>query len=433
MLSKKYCWFMFFVSTLFFFYEFILRVSPGIMANELRNSFHINAQGLGLMSSAFFQAYAWMQIPVGVLYDRFSPRKILTLSCLLCAIGALLFASTHSFWLAVAGRCIIGIGAAFGFVGTLKIAEQWLPIKHFSFISGFLCTLGFLGAVISDNLLSAILKFESWSTSLLYLGGVGIILSIFMYLIIYDSPTLAQKQKQLSFKDLVQGLKNILRNPYIWINGAIGFLIYFPTSAFAELWGKSYLETVLHFNTQQAVFAVTAIFIGWAAGGPLMGWLSDRSGNRKLFLGLGAFGAALCISVVLFIPFFDHFTIAILLFLFGVLSGAEILNFVYAMELSTKEFSATAIAVTNMMVVLGGAFSQSIIGWFLDLNWNHGLSSTGIRLYSANDFQHVFTILPITLLIGGILSLFLKNNQRFPLPDGASIKRKQASAISGNC
>lgn len=412
--SKKYSWFMFFISTLFFFYEFILRVSPGIMAEQLRNSFHINAQALGLMGSIFFQAYAWMQIPVGIIFDRFSTKKILALSCFLCAIGTIFFAGTNSFWLAVVGRCIIGIGAAFGFVGSLKVAEQWLPIKYFSFVSGFLFTFGFLGAVISNNLLSFLLKFQSWSTSLLYLGVLGILLSIFIYFTIFDSPTLSQKQNQLSLADLIHGLKNIIRNRFIWINGMIGFLMYFPTSAFAELWGKSYLETVLNFPSEQAVFATTLVFIGWAVGGPLMGWLSDWLNNRKSILCLGSFGAALCISLVLFLPYFNYYSICILLFVFGVLSGAQILNFVYAMEISPKEFSATAIATTNMIVVFGGAFSQPIVGYFLDSNWSQGLSATGTRIYSANDFQHAFIILPITLIISSALSLLLKKKQKLP-------------------
>lgn len=399
---------MFFISAVFFLYEFVLRVSPGAMTNELRESFHINAQSLGFMGSIFFQAYAWMQIPVGLLFDRFSTRKILSLACLLCAVGTFLFASSQLFWIAVLGRCIIGIGASFGFVGALKVAEHWLPIKNFSFISGLLFTLGFLGAGMSDNLLSALLKFQTWEISFFYIAASGVLLSILIYFIFRDSPEHRHEQKKLSTKKLIHGLVCIMKNPYIWINGVIGFLMYFPTSAFAELWGKSYLESVLHFNSQQAVFAIGLVFIGWAVGGPLFGWLSDRSNDRKLFLCLGSFAAALCISMILFFPIFDYFTVCFLLLLFGIFSAAEVLNFVYSMEISAKGFSGTAIATTNMIVVLGGACSQPIVGWFLDHNWSGLLSETGIRLYSVNDYKSSFIILPATLIISGILSLFLK-------------------------
>jgi MFS family permease len=128
-------------------------------------------------------------------------------------------------------------------------------------------------------------------------------------------------------------------------------------------------------------------------------------------LSFGSFAAALCISLVLFLPFLHPLVIYILLFAFGVLSAVEILNYVYAMEISPRKFSATAIATTNMIVVFGGAFSQPIVGYFLDAHWSHGLSATGTRIYTASDFQHAFIILPITLILSGVLSLLLKKRR----------------------
>lgn len=406
-LSKKYCWLMFFLSTIFFFYEFILRVSPGVMTNELMRAYQIDAKSLGFMSSVFFQAYAWMQIPVGVIFDKYSPRKILTWACFLCACGALLFAATPFFWVAVMGRLFIGFSAAFGFIGVLKVAEQWLPLQKFGLITGLLICLGFVGAIVSDNILGWFIQSHTWSSSMIYLSLFGMLLSGSIYCIVKDSPSLQQIQHNISWQQIKSGILNVIKSPYIWVNGLIGFCLYFPTSAFAELWGKSFLMTVSHLNNDQAVFAVTTIFLGWAIGGPITGWLSDFFHKRRLFFIIGSIGAAISIALVIYGQQTSFLLICILLMLFGFFSSVQGINFAYAREISAIQFTATAMATTNMIEVLGGAFSQPIIGVMLDAKWN-GLIENGVRMYSSSNYTYAFALLPIALIVAALLALFLK-------------------------
>ena len=120
-------------AALFFVYAWVLRVAPSVMVEELMRDFAVGAAVLGNLSAAYFYGYAGMQIPVGVLLDRFGPRRLITVSTLLCAGGCVLFATGDTLATVTAGRFLIGASAAFSLVGAMAVAGQWFsarPLRH---------------------------------------------------------------------------------------------------------------------------------------------------------------------------------------------------------------------------------------------------------------------------------------------------------------
>lgn len=397
---------MFFVSTLFFLYEFVIRVIPGIISDDLMLTFQIDAGSLGFMSSIFFFVYAFLQIPVGILFDKYSTKFLLFVACLLCSLGTIIFANTTDYTLGVLGRLLTGIGASFGFVGVLKIAEEWLPRKRFALLSGLLLSLGFIGAMISGNLLKEFIDHFGWVRVLTILGYLGFGICVLIFFVIKDPEKNPLPKKALT-QDLFKNIIVVMKNRSIWINGMIGFCVYAPTSVFAELWGKSYLMTVLHYSSDQAVFAVTLIFLGWAIGCPLIGMVSDVSRNRRSLMFFGSLIAAFVMIIILYVNSINSFIVFGLLFAFGFFSSTQVLNFPYAREINENTFTATAISLTNMMVVLGPALSQPLVGFLLDHYWT-GVFENGIRLYSKDAYQSAFIVIPVLLFFAAILTLFLK-------------------------
>src|SRR4030081_241251 len=100
-------------AALFFGYAWVLRVAPSVMVEELMRDFSVGAAVLGNLSAAYFYGYAGMQIPVGILLDRFGPRRLITIAALCCAGGCALFASGTTLGVVTAGRFLIGASAAF--------------------------------------------------------------------------------------------------------------------------------------------------------------------------------------------------------------------------------------------------------------------------------------------------------------------------------
>src|SRR3990167_10294488 len=101
------------LAALYYCYEYLLRVTPSVMEGPLRAHFNLSAAGFGFLSAFYYYAYVPLQVPVGVLLDRYGPRLLLTAACLICVIGSFLLASTSVFWVAAMGRFCVGFGSAF--------------------------------------------------------------------------------------------------------------------------------------------------------------------------------------------------------------------------------------------------------------------------------------------------------------------------------
>jgi len=99
------------LASCFYMYEFILQVSPAVMTNQLISDLKLNAITLGTMTAFYYYSYTPMQLPAGFLFDRFGPRRLLTIAILMCALGAFLFSSTTTIATTSAGRFMMGMGS----------------------------------------------------------------------------------------------------------------------------------------------------------------------------------------------------------------------------------------------------------------------------------------------------------------------------------
>ena len=403
-------WAIFILGALFYVYEYILRVLPGFMTTELMATYHINASTLGNLIAFYYYIYSPMQIPVGILMDRYGPKRLLTIATLSCAIGSFLFVYSPNILLAETGRFLTGFGSAFAFVGALKIAVIWLPEEKFGFVAGLTTTLGTIAAIFSDWVLPHLLSYLGWQETTYWLAFIGVLLAIVLFIGIKDSPKkkISMPKAHINFRALFKQLLLISKNPQIWVNGLIATFLYIPTSAFAELWGIPYLQTVKHLTNPEASKVISMIFAGWAIGGPIIGTLSDKLRSRRLPVLVGTGAASLLLAFTLYnLPQLSIKTISMLFFIFGVFSSAQVLTFAISRELSPATASGTAVALNNMCVMLGGAMLQPLIGLLLDRSWD-GHMINGIHVYSIQSYQQSVSILPLGLFLATLCGLFLK-------------------------
>jgi len=416
---KKYAllaWTVCALGAVYYSYEYFLRISPSVMERELRSHFNLSATGFGLLSAFYYYAYVPMQLPVGVLMDRFGPKRLLTFACVICVIGTFMFANTFNFSLAAAGRFLVGLGSAFAFVGVLKLATIWLPEDKLGMVAGIATALGTIGAMLGDNLLGSMVDVMGWQETINFTGFFGIFLVFVLWFSLRDHTRDLKEGGTIgSFKRNMIDLGIIVRSKQVWIVGAYGCLVYLPTTVFAELWGIPYLSHAHSLSNSSASFCNSMLFLGFTIGAPSMGFISDKLKRRKLPMVVGATGAGIVMMAILYLPGLNYFSLSVLLFILGLLYSVQSLVFVVGREVSPSEAAGTAIAMTNMLVMMGAMFLQPLIGRLLDFSLMHRekvisvLSGDNLhQLYNANDYKFALSIIPIGIFIAVFLTLFLK-------------------------
>ena len=408
------------LGAVFYSYEYFLRISPSVMEGALRNHFNLSATGFGLLSAFYYYAYVPMQLPVGVLMDRFGPRRLLAIACLICVIGTFMFADTFLFGVAAIGRFLVGLGSAFAFVGVLKLATIWLPEDRLAMVAGMATALGTIGAMIGDNLLGGMVTWVGWQQTVNFTAIFGIGLIFLLWFGLRDKEVHQGEEGTIdSLKKSMIDLGIIVRNKQIWINGMYGCLVYLPTTVFAELWGIPYLRHAHGLTQSGANLCNSVLFLGFTIGAPLMGFISDKLKRRKLPMMVGASGACIVMIVILYAPGLNATSLSVCMFLLGLLYSVQSIVFAVGREVSPKEAAGTAIAMTNMVVMIGAMFLQPLVGRLLD--WSllrrealsslpfHGIPVDKMQqLYTAEDYQFALSIIPLGILIAVILTFFLR-------------------------
>lgn len=395
------------IAVLYYAYEFFLRVSPTVMTSDLAQAFHLQAVGVGMLSAAYFYAYAALQIPGGVLLDHFGIRRLLSLAALCVAVGCFAFSRTDQLWVAIVGRILIGMGSAFAFVGTIKLGRAWFEHRWLAVIIGLTNTTGVLLGMVATAALGFLLKYLSWREALFNAGLVGILFAVLLFLIIRDGPKeeLKQQKKIINKTEFWAGLIHVVKQRRSWLVAIIAGLMLVPISIFSELWAPPFLVATHGITTAEAALVSTMVFIGIGVGGPFHGWWSGRLKSRIPVLKLGTLGALISFSLMIYGAHFSWTLILILLFLVGFFTSSMLLCFAINSELNPLSATGVAVGFTNSIVMISSAIFQPLVGFILD-KVSHGASSAQ---FSPGQYRIAFTVAPIADFIAFILIYFLKD------------------------
>lgn len=398
---------------LFYLYEFVLQVSPSVMTTELMRDLQLNAASLGTMAAFYYYAYTPMQIPAGLLYDRFGPRVLITTASLICAAGAFFFGLTESVVMASAGRFFMGIGSAFAFIGSLVLVARWFPPKYFALLAGIVQLMSSLGAIVGQAPLAEVVERFGWRNTNMFLSVIGVLIAILVWLIVRDNPS-GQQAKAATISNAamvtqngeMHRLRRVCSNTQTWWIALYSFTSWAPITAFAALWGVPYLVTAYGMTITEASSACSMIWLGIGIGSPLIGWWSDRIGRRCFPLTCASTIGVLSVFAILYVPHLPLTLVYILLFGFGLASAAQALSFGLVKDVNQHHVVGTAIGVNNMAVVAGGALFQPLVGSLLQMHWD-GQTLNGAPVYSAGDYRMAMLILPLCYLLGAFISAYL--------------------------
>lgn len=383
------------------------------MQIELTQAFHITATEFGTLAGLYYWAYTPMQVPAGMIYDKFGVRFVLCIACLVAVLGLGVFITANSYAIAGFGRLMIGLGCAFAYIGTLKLASIWLPANRFATVAGFATAAGMIAGALAQKYLTKVIEMIGYQEALRTALIGGVVLSFFIAFMIRNRPDnesglIDEMRAPIDTHQLFAALRMIFTNPQMWLIGIIGCLLYLPSSVFLDLWGIPYLKTVYQLSAKEAVNISNYTFYGWIISGPIIGALSDKIKRRCLPLTITGFFAALLLGVVFYMPGLTTPQLYTIFFMIGFCCGAHPLCFALGKESNPIQISGTAVAVTNMLIMAGGAIFQPMVGKLLDMHTSSRIGIDGLPVYSAGDYSFALSVIPIGVAIGIFLSLFLK-------------------------
>lgn len=386
------------------------------MTHDLMKAFQINGAGLGHLSAFYFYAYLLMQIPVGLMLDKYSPRLLTSLAILVCSVSTFLFSQTDSLFLACMARAMMGAGAAFAAVSCFKLATLWFSPKRFALVSGLCMTAAMLGAVGGQMPLSVLVQSLGWRPALKIIAMIGLVFGFIYFSIVRDKTAAVVSAENTTQFSLGQHLFAVLKNKQTWLLSLYSGLAFAPVSVFGGLWGVPFLETAHQLSRNNAAFSVSLIFVGFAIGAPFFGWFSDYTGKRKPVLFLGCFTALICILMVLYVPTHSVASLSFYLFLFGFGASGFFTSFAMIRELFPVVLAGTVLGIMNTFDSICEALFEPLVGAFLDSTWQ-GQLVNGVHQFSVSGYHIALALLPLSLFAALMLLFFIKETHCLPIEE----------------
>ena len=404
MTGRLYPWMVWGISSLFVTFQMLLQTSPSVMIADLQQAFSIDTLGVSLLSTSFFYPYVLLQIPAGMVIDRVHPRYCLSICLVGLSLMTMMFALSHNLELARFARVSQGVFSSFSVVPALYLAAVWFPPRYFALLAGLTEMIGMSGSAIGQALLAPCSGLFGWRATLLACAGLGFVMAVLTFVIIRDKSSESAAASSTSPHDthIFRSLLVIISCPQAWINGLFGGILFSIAAAFGSFWCIPYLMKVYGFSLNAAALASSMVLFGSALGAPVMGWVSDRIGLRRLPMIVSAIAALGLISIFLYVPGLNYFVLYPVLFGLGFFSGAYALPYAVVREIMPNHVRGTAMGFTNLLCIfIGAPILQPLIGWML----NRELLQTAT---TAQAYQHALSLLPICLVVGLVMALLVR-------------------------
>lgn len=400
-------WLVWGLAAAYYFFDYMARVAPGVMHKQLQSTFSLNEIGFGLLTYSFYIPYILMQIPVGLLVDRISIRRLLTTMSFLTALGCVIFGMSDSLMMASVGRMIIGFSAAFAFISSLRLATAWFPPYKLGLLAGLTQALGMLGAATGEAPISFLVNVVGWRQSMYWVAVLFVILAGFLYAYIRDHASMAENKKNNNHQvSMLESLKIVLAHRQTWINALYAGCLFGPTAVIGESYGPAFLQYGWGLSAHQAASAIGFIFIGWGFGGPILGALSDKIGLRKPLMIASAICTFILTIWMVYFPIHQVSLVYLLFFIFGLTNSGVGVAYAVSTEILDRKVVGTSIAFTNMASIFVGASLQPLVGKGIDAV--AGSRAFNVANLNLADFQKPMSLLIVCSGIALLLACLVK-------------------------
>ncbi len=260
-----------------YYLSFLFRNVNSVVFPELTQEFSLSPGTLGLLTSAYFVTFAGAQLPLGMLMDRYGPRRVNAALLLVAALGGTVFAYAADLPALLFGRALIGLGVAACFMSALTAFALWFPLERMATLTGCMIVVGAAGALSATKPVEMVLHVIEWRTLFLALSGAAVCASLGIYLAVPEKPA---RPPGGTVGQQIAVVAGILRARGFWSIALASAFVQGIAIGLLGLWAGPWMRDVA--GLDRAAMAEELLFAAGAfgVGGVLSGWLSDRLAQR---------------------------------------------------------------------------------------------------------------------------------------------------------
>lgn len=387
-IGRRRAWVIWLVALAVYLVAVFHRSSLGVAGLLAADRFGISSTELAFFTVLQLVVYAGMQIPVGVLLDRYGSRRLLLVGLVLMTGGQLVFAFATSFPVAVGARALLGAGDAMVFVSVIRLIAVWFLVRQAPLITQMTGQVGQLGAIVAAAPLSYALRELGWTRSFAWASSVGVVLMVLVALLVKDSPYRRREVVRIKMSALGRSLRSVWGNPGTRLGMWSHFTSQFSVTVFSMLWGFPFLVRGQELSSGTAATLMMGMTAWVIVSGLALGALTARFPFYRSFLVLGVVAAmALAWGVVLLrsTPA-PMWLLVVLVCLVATGGPASMVGFDLARSFTPVEASGRANGFVNIGGFSASLLTMALVGILLDLRAGGGTA------YDLDDFRVALSV-----------------------------------------
>ncbi|MBA3813204.1 MAG: MFS transporter [Alphaproteobacteria bacterium] len=371
--SRSVAWMIWMIASIFYAYQYVLRVMPNIMLEDIMQQFNIDAAVFGQYSGFYYLGYCIVHLPIAIMLDRYGPKKVMAGCILLTAIGLLPIIMTDYWVYPIVGRTLIGMGSSAAILGAFKVIRMGFREERFARMLSLAVTIGLIGAIYGGGPVSYMCDTLGYKVVVQIFVGLGIVLAGLTYFIV---PNMVPSPHRPIRADI----KEVLTNPRVISLCIFAGMMVGPLEGFADVWGSEFLKQVYGFDTGVASYLPSMIFVGMCFGAPILTLIAEKTGSYLgCIIGAGIVMAFIFMALILGFLTVNSITIGFLIV--GLSQAYQIIAIYKASTYVPEHVSGLTTAVANMIIMSFGYGYHTVIG--LVVNAYEGINMVQAYVYGV--------------------------------------------------
>lgn len=389
-----------------YFVSYVYRVVNAVIAPDLIADIGIGPSALGLLTATYFISFASFQLPLGVLLDRFGPRKVETVLLFFAALGAFVFARAESLAGLITGRALIGFGVSACLMAAFKAYTLWFPRDKWPLVNGFQMAAGGFGALAATSPIEATLQFTDWRGVFMGLSLLTLLTAVAVFLLVPERKVEVTGE---SLQNQMRAIREIFTSRKFWRTAPLTTISQAAFLSIQGLWAGPWLTHVAGFDRTEVASLLFWVAVAMICGFISLGSIAERLSRRGISVATTAVTGMTLFLIVQLLLILAPIAWCVPLWLaFGFLGTSGIIAYSALSQSFPVHLSGRVTTAINLLVFITAFASQWAIGVIIDF-----FSSSETDL-SSDGFTVAFLLILI-LEITGVLYYLLAG--RKPIDD----------------